>query len=105
MTPDWVHNFQGFAAHWNKNTNLAWAFDTWFLNLFPPDGWFTFNGGGYATLSFIPTLGTMILGLIAGRVMKASRIAAGEDDVAAHGRRHRHRGGPGCSTRRASARP
>ena len=29
----------------------------WFLNLFPPAGWFTFNGGGYATLSFIPTLG------------------------------------------------
>ena len=27
---------------------------------------FTHNGGGYATLSFIPTLGTMLLGLIAG---------------------------------------
>ena len=25
----------GFAAHWDKNSNLAWAFDTWFLNLFP----------------------------------------------------------------------
>jgi heparan-alpha-glucosaminide N-acetyltransferase len=69
-TPDWVYNYQGFAAHWNKNTNLAWAFDRWFLNLFPPDGWFTFNGGGYATLSFIPTLGTMILGLLAGRVVR-----------------------------------
>jgi heparan-alpha-glucosaminide N-acetyltransferase len=69
--PDWVYNFQGFAAHWNKNTNLAWAFDTWFLNLFPPDGWFKYNGGGYATLSFIPTLGTMILGLIAGRWMRS----------------------------------
>ena len=27
----------GFAAHWDKNANLAWAFDTWFLNLFPRD--------------------------------------------------------------------
>jgi predicted acyltransferase len=62
--------FQGFASHWNINTNLAWAFDRWFLNLFPPHGWFTFNGGGYATLSFIPTLGTMILGLIAGGWIK-----------------------------------
>jgi predicted acyltransferase len=62
----WPHHYSGFAAHWNKNSNLAWAFDTWFLNLFPPDGWFHFNGGGYATLSFIPTLGTMILGLLAG---------------------------------------
>jgi len=53
-TADWAYNYQGFAAHWNKNTNLAWAFDTWFLNLFPPAGWFSHNGGGYATLSFIP---------------------------------------------------
>jgi predicted acyltransferase len=66
VPPDWPHNFTGFAAHWNKNTNAAWAFDTWFLNLFPREQVFTHNGGGYATLSFIPTLGTMILGLIAG---------------------------------------
>jgi predicted acyltransferase len=66
VPPDWPHNFTGFAAHWNKNTNAAWAFDTWFLNLFPRAEEFTHNGGGYATLSFIPTLGTMILGLIAG---------------------------------------
>lgn len=72
-TPDWAYNYTGFAAHWNKNTNLAWAFDRWFLNLFPPPGWFKFNGGGYATLSFIPTLGTMILGLVAGRVIRSDR--------------------------------
>jgi predicted acyltransferase len=63
---DWPHLYSGFAAHWNKNSNLAWAFDTWFLNLFPREKMFTHNGGGYATLSFIPTLGTMVLGLIAG---------------------------------------
>src|SRR5437899_2661344 len=66
VSPTWEHNYTGFAAHWNKNTNAAWAFDTWFLNLFPRDKPFLFNAGGYATLSFIPTLGTMILGLIAG---------------------------------------
>jgi predicted acyltransferase len=63
---DWPYHFEGFAAHWNKNANFAWAFDTWFLNLFPRAEPFTHNGGGYATLSFMPTLGTMILGLIAG---------------------------------------
>jgi predicted acyltransferase len=63
---DGPYRFDGFAAHWNKNANFAWAFDTWFLNLFPRAEPFTHNGGGYATLSFIPTLGTMILGLIAG---------------------------------------
>ena len=63
---DWPHHATGLAAHWNKNSNLAWAFDGWFLNRFPRESAFTHNGGGYATLSFIPTLGTMILGLIAG---------------------------------------
>jgi predicted acyltransferase len=73
VPPDWPHNLQGFAAHWNKNTNLAWAFDRWFLNLFPRPKPFTANGGGYATLSFLPTLGTMILGLLAGGVLKSDR--------------------------------
>jgi heparan-alpha-glucosaminide N-acetyltransferase len=59
----------GFAAHWQKNSNLAWAFDTWWLNLFPRMKSFVFNAGGYATLSFIPTLATMVLGLMAGHVL------------------------------------
>ena len=75
VTPDWEHNLQGFAAHWNKNTNFAWAFDRWFLNLFPRESTFTNNGGGYSTLSFIPTLGTMILGLFAGNALKAATTA------------------------------
>lgn len=69
-TADWEHNLRGFAAHWNKNTNPAWAFDRWFLNLFPRESIFEFNGGGYSTLSFIPTLATMTLGLIAGQWLK-----------------------------------
>jgi len=71
--PDWGHRLGGFSAHWNKNTNLAWAFDRWFLNLFPREHPFTNNEGGYCTLSFIPTLGTMILGLMAGRVLRSDR--------------------------------
>jgi len=70
---DWAHHATGFAAHWNKNTNAAWAFDRWFLNLFPRSKPFTHNGGGYATLSFIPTLGTMLLGLIAGGWLKGEK--------------------------------
>ena len=65
---DWhQHLLHGFAAHWNKNSNLGQAFDVWFLNLFPRPSRFLFNDGGYLTLSFIPTLGTMLLGLAAGR--------------------------------------
>jgi heparan-alpha-glucosaminide N-acetyltransferase len=62
----------GFLAHWNKDANFGNAFDQWFLNLFPRTTPFVANSGGYLTLSFIPTLGTMILGLAAGRRLRAS---------------------------------
>jgi heparan-alpha-glucosaminide N-acetyltransferase len=77
VTGDWLqqHGVGGFAAHWQKNSNLAWAFDTWWLNLFPREKPFVANGGGYATLSFIPTLGTMVLGLIAGGVLRSARAS------------------------------
>ncbi len=63
---DWPNHHQGFESHWNKNSNLAWAFDNWWVNQFPRKKPHTHNVGGYCTLSFIPTLATMILGLIAG---------------------------------------
>lgn len=67
---NWQHHYSGFAAHWNKNSNLGAAFDQWFLNILPRPRPFVANGGGYLTLSFIPTLGTMILGLVAGRWLR-----------------------------------
>src|SRR5215470_8121401 len=75
VSPAWnaQHDFTGFAAHWNKNYNLGNRFDQWFLNLFPREHPFFYNEGGYLTLSFIPTLGTMILGLIAGTWLRESR--------------------------------
>ena len=72
---NWSHNFTGFAAHWNKGDNFGNAFDQWFLNLFPRTHPFVANAGGYLTLSFIPTLGTMILGLAAGRWYRSSAPA------------------------------
>lgn len=73
VSENWPHLMTGFAAHWNKNSNLAWAFDVSFLNLFPREKPFVANGGGYVTLSFIPTLATMVLGLIAGSVVRENR--------------------------------
>src|SRR4051795_12486094 len=70
---NWEHNYTGFLSHWNKNSNLSWAFDVWFLNLFPRQQPFVFNEGGWSTLSFIPTLGTMIMGLLAGEWLKAGK--------------------------------
>lgn len=70
VPPSWTEHYAGLMAHFNKNSNLAWAFDTWFLNLFPRESPFRFNDGGYATLSFVPTLATMLLGLQAGRWLR-----------------------------------
>lgn len=60
----------GFGGHWMKADNFGAAFDRWFTNLFPRETPYVANRGGYLTLSFIPTLGTMILGLVAGRWLR-----------------------------------
>jgi len=70
---DWEHNYTGFLSHFNKNSNLSWAFDVWFLNLFPRESPFVYNEGGWSTLSFIPTLATMIIGLVTGEWLKSTK--------------------------------
>jgi predicted acyltransferase len=64
---------EGWFAHWEKNANAAHAFDVWFLNLFPRPERFYFNEGGYQTLNFVPSLITMILGLMAGELLRGPR--------------------------------
>lgn len=72
-------------AHWNKNANAASEFDEWFLNFFPQAPRknrltgemmtrFQFNEGGYATLNFIPSMVTMILGLLAGELLRSNEL-------------------------------
>jgi predicted acyltransferase len=79
---DWPELLTGTFAHWNKNVNAAAYFDQWFLNLFPqPERVnpltgekvheFFFNNGGYQTLNFIPSLATMLLGLMAGELLRS----------------------------------
>jgi predicted acyltransferase len=67
--------FPAEGWHWAKNANLAHFADQWFLNLFPREKLFEFNGGGYQTLNFVPALGTMICGLLAGGVLRSARSA------------------------------
>lgn len=68
---DWPF-LTGFAAHWQKNANPAATFDLLFLNLFPRPEPFVFNEGGYQTLNFIPSLGTMLMGLMTGEFIRRS---------------------------------
>jgi predicted acyltransferase len=75
VPPDWNH-LTGFFAHWDKNTNLAHYFDVWFLNLFPREKPFEFNGGGYLTLNFIPSMATMIFGVLAGEMLRGPKSPA-----------------------------
>ena len=97
--PENVPALPGFFAHWDMNTNAAAAFDRWFLNLFPrpANDPFRFNEGGYATLNFIPSIATMIFGLLAGELVRSERSGAGEARDAGAGRgplpggRHRAR--------------
>jgi predicted acyltransferase len=72
VTPDWLqrHGLSGWQAHWQKNANVAFAFDSWFLELFPGNAPYI-APKGLTTLNFIPTMATMILGLMAGRALMA----------------------------------
>ncbi len=72
MGVDW-DRLSGFPAHWEKNTNIASDFDRWFLNLFPRPKPFEFNEGGYATLNFLPSISTMLFGVLAGRWLRSPR--------------------------------
>ncbi len=68
----------GLAAHWNKHVNVAAEIDRKLLNRFPREGEpfrgqkFWINEGGYQTLNFIPSLATMLFGLMAGTVLRSS---------------------------------
>ncbi len=71
--PEGYPMFEGFFAHWNLNANPAHRFDVWFLNFFPRSEPFAFHPEGYNTLNFIPSLSIMILGLLAGELLRSER--------------------------------
>jgi heparan-alpha-glucosaminide N-acetyltransferase len=67
------HHPEGVAAHWDLNTNPAAAFDRWFLNLLPQSEPFRFREGGGTTLNFIPSIATMLLGVMVGNWFRSER--------------------------------
>ena len=93
--------FEGLYAHWDKNANVAAEADRTFLNLFRrhepirfeffgqtwvsevfyQDKEFTFDEGGYSTLNFVPSMATMIFGLMAGELLRGGRSAAGKRNL------------------------
>jgi heparan-alpha-glucosaminide N-acetyltransferase len=67
--------YAGFYAHWNKVDNPAHRADVWLLNRFPREEEFTAHRGSYYTLNFVPSLATMIFGLMAGEWLRGARGA------------------------------
>ncbi len=67
--------YDGFQSHWNKNAHPAHYFDQWLLNQFPRSEPFAANDGGYNTLNFVPSLATMLLGLLAGELLGSDASA------------------------------
>jgi predicted acyltransferase len=65
----------GVGAAWHKNANVGHALDVWLLNLLPRAEPFRFSSGGYATLNFVPSLATMLSGLMCGELLRSGRAA------------------------------
>lgn len=72
ITAEWAQkNLNDIPPAWHKNANVGHAVDLVVLNWFPRQAPFEFNSGGYQTINFIPSLATMILGLICGELLRS----------------------------------
>lgn len=92
----------GLAPVWHKNANVGHAIDLWLLNLplglweafawvaqrllpwdtslyllntLPVPQRFTFSSGGYQSINFLPSLATMLFGLMCGELLRSARPA------------------------------
>ncbi|REJ68178.1 MAG: DUF5009 domain-containing protein [Planctomycetota bacterium] len=65
--------FEGFWAHWNRGTNAGAEIDLWFWERFPESLNHVAPRHEYATLNFVPSLATMIFGLLVGGLLRSER--------------------------------
>jgi predicted acyltransferase len=66
-------HLQGIRDPWHKNANIGHAVDRLLLNMFPRPEPFQFNKGGYQTINFIPSIVTMLFGLMCGELLRSGR--------------------------------
>jgi predicted acyltransferase len=64
---------ESWRIHFENGTSFPQVFDQWFLNLFPREEEFT--GHAYSTLNFVPSFVTMLMGLMAGQVLKNREVS------------------------------
>ncbi len=74
VTADWARqHLSGVPTAWHKGANVGNTIDLWLLNWFPRNKPFEFSSGGYQTINFIPSLATMIFGLMCGELLRANK--------------------------------
>jgi predicted acyltransferase len=74
VTAAWAQeHLAGVGPAWHKNANIGHAIDTRILNWLPRREPFAFNSGGYASLNFLPSLATMLFGLMCGELLRSGR--------------------------------
>ena len=66
----------GLKTHFENGNSFPQRFDLWFLNLFPRVK--PFEGHAYATLNFVPSFVTMLMGLMCGQLLKKKEIDAAD---------------------------
>lgn len=64
---------ESVSARFAQGTNVGADFDRWLLNLFPRKKEFVENAGGYVTLNFLPSAVTMLMGVMAGQLLRSGR--------------------------------
>ncbi len=75
VSAEWAQtNLKHISPAWHKNANAGHFIDVWFLNLWPQSEPFRFNRGGYQTINFIPSLATMLIGLMCGELLRTSLL-------------------------------
>ncbi|MDA1016338.1 MAG: DUF5009 domain-containing protein [Planctomycetota bacterium] len=76
VTAEWSQkHLDDIRPPWHKNANIGLAVDLDLLNRFERPKPFVFNSGGYQTINFIPSLVTMLFGLMCGELLRTNRTA------------------------------
>ena len=65
--------FEGHAAHWNPGTCWGVFADSYLLNAFPRPDAVGYTDGSYSTFNFLPSMVTMLLGVMAGELLRSSK--------------------------------
>jgi heparan-alpha-glucosaminide N-acetyltransferase len=74
ITRAWAaEHLDGISPTWHKNHNVGHAIDRVLLNHLPVADEFQYNRGGYQTINFVPSLATMLFGLMCGELLRTRR--------------------------------